>query len=112
MAGESTDVYRRRWQRSAHLVLGDLLAFDDLPAMAWTIAVSGAITGTADSLTATPDETRSAFMAWADRLGSKWSERTDSAGAIHLYAPFTWKQTEPVGAIRATIYPEFDGGEA
>ena len=111
MATESTDVYRR-WQRSAHLVLGGLLAFDDLPAMTWTIAVSGAITGTADSLTSTPDETRSAFTAWADRLGSKWSERTDSAGAIHLYAPFTWKKTEPVGAIRATIYPAVDGGES
>jgi hypothetical protein len=111
MATESTEVYRRRWQRSAHLVLGELLAFDDLPALAWTIAVSGAITGTADSLTATPDGTRAAFTAWADRLGSQWSERTDSAGVIHLYAPFTWKQTEPVGAIRATIHPELDGGD-
>ncbi|MDX3713405.1 hypothetical protein PV733_31580 [Streptomyces europaeiscabiei] len=112
MAAESTNVYRRRWQREAHRVLGELLAFDDLPAMAWTIAVSGAITGAVDSLTSTPVEQRAAFEAWAARLGATPSERTDSAGVIHLYAPFEWKLAELVGAIRATIYPPFeDGGE-
>lgn len=110
MAGESTQMYRRRWQRDAHRVLDELLAFDDLPAVAWTIAVSGALTGAVDSLTSTPSEQRAAFTAWAGRLGVTPSERTDSAGVVHLYAPFTWKQAEPVGAIRATIHPEFDGG--
>lgn len=108
MAAESTNVYRRRWQREAHRVLGELLAFDDLPAVAWTIAVSGAITGAVDSLTSTPVEQRAAFTAWAGRLGAKPTERTDRAGVIHLYAPFAWGQAEPVGAIRATIHPEFD----
>jgi hypothetical protein len=108
MAAESTNVYRRRWQREAHRVLGELLAFDDLPAMSWTIAVSGAITGGVDSLTSTPAEQRAAFAAWAARLKATPSERTDSAGVVHLYASFAWKRSEQVGAIRATIHPEFD----
>ncbi|MDX3550091.1 hypothetical protein PV724_47400 [Streptomyces europaeiscabiei] len=108
MAAESTNVYRRRWQREAHRVLGELLAFDDLPAMAWTIAVSGAVTGAVDSLTSTPVEQRAAFTAWAARLGATPTERTDRAGVVHLYAPFAWGQAVTVGAIRATIHPEFD----
>jgi hypothetical protein len=112
MAAESTNVYRRRWQRDGHRVIGELLAFDDLPAVSWTLAVSGAITGTVDSLSSTPAEQRAAFDAWAARLEATPSERIDRAGVVHLYASFSWKKAEPVGAIRAAIYPPFeDGGE-
>jgi hypothetical protein len=110
MASEQTNMYRRRWQREGHRVIGDLLAFDDLPAVSWTLAVSGAITGTVDGLSSTPAEQRAAFTAWAARLEAKPSERVDRAGVVHLYAVFSWGKAEPVGALRATIYPPFEDG--
>jgi hypothetical protein len=110
MAAEQTNVYRRRWQREGHRVIGELLAFDDLPAVSWTLAVSGAITGTVDSLSSTPAEQRAAFDAWAARLNATPSERTGRTGVVHLYAPFAWGDAEPVGALRATITPAFEDG--
>jgi hypothetical protein len=46
------------------------LKSDDLPAITWTIAISGALVGDVDSLTSTPVEQRNAFSAWA---GSIWA---------------------------------------
>lgn len=105
-----------RWQGLAREALGDFLAaamVEGLPAMAWTIASNGAMTGTVDSLTTDPAGMRAAFDAWAFRLGAKPEERTDSSGVVHLYARFTWARNYLVGgAIRATIVPPMgDGGD-
>ncbi|MEU1919330.1 hypothetical protein ABZ742_04055 [Streptomyces albogriseolus] len=101
-----TSMYQRRWQRDAHQALGEFLATDDLPAVTWTIAISGALVADIDSLTSTPDEQRAAFEAWARHLDAKViPERTSSSGAIRLYAQFSWQDDRVRGAIRCSIYP-------
>ncbi|WP_060905360.1 hypothetical protein [Streptomyces scabiei] len=103
-------MYVRRWQRDAHRALGELLKADDLPGVTWTIATSGALVADVDSLTSTPDEQRAAFDAWARHLDADViPERVDSGGATHLYAKFSWQGERVRGAIRATIYPPFEG---
>jgi len=115
MAVENAD--RLRWQDLAHQALSDFLAaamVEDLPAIAWTIASNGAMTGAVDSLTTSPEGMRAAFNAWAYRLGAEPSERVDSSGTVHLYARFTWARNYLVGgALRATIVPAMDddGGD-
>jgi hypothetical protein len=99
-----------RWQRDAHRVLGKFLAAatrNDLPAMSWTIAISGALVGDVDSLTLTPVEQRAAFDRWAKQLAAEVApERIDSDGVTHLYAKFKVPDTFSAGgAIRASIYP-------
>ncbi|MEV0220852.1 hypothetical protein [Streptomyces sp. NPDC050704] len=108
--------FKLRWQRAAHRALDEFLtsaAELGLPALSWTIATSGALVGDVDSLTSTPDEMRAAFRTWAGVLGGTVTpERTDSDGAAHLYAKFTWsKDPEVRGAIRATIVPPFEDGD-
>ncbi|GAA3121960.1 hypothetical protein [Streptomyces echinatus] len=102
--------YMRRWQRAAHQALGEFLKAD-LPAVSWSIPVSGALVGDVDSLTSTPDEQRAAFAAWTQYLGADvMPERTDSGGVTRLYAKF-WRQGDRDGvrgAIRASIYPPMD----
>ena len=116
MAVENAD--RLRWQELAHQALGDFLAaamVEGLPAIAWTIASNGAMTGTVDSLATNPADMRAAFDAWAFRLGATPDERTDSAGVVHLHARFTWARNYLVGgAIRAQLTPpmEDQGGAA
>ncbi|WP_336052170.1 hypothetical protein [Streptomyces sp. CA2R101] len=82
-------------------------AVNGLPALVWTIATSGAITGEADGLTATADEQRAAVHAWAACLGATVDERVDKAGAAHLYARWSFEQDgfDVGGCIRATIHP-------
>ena len=110
MAVENAD--HLRWQELARQALGDFLAaamVEDLPAIAWTIASNGAMTGTIDSLVTDPADMRAAFDAWAFRLGGEPTERTDSAGTVHLYARFTWARNYLVGgAIRAEMVPPMD----
>ncbi|MEU3613473.1 hypothetical protein ABZ725_14315 [Streptomyces sp. NPDC006872] len=106
-------MYLRRWQRDAHRALGEFLRVDGLPAVTWTIPVSGALVADVDSLTSTPDEQRSAFAAWARHLGADvMPERTDSGGTVHLYAKFSWRgqgvRAAVRGAIRASIYPPME----
>jgi hypothetical protein len=112
-----SNVYRLRWQRDAHRVLGEFLksaAELGMPALSWTIATSGALVGDVDSLTSTPEAMRRAHATWAGFLGATvLPERVDSDGVAHLYAQFGWvKNPEVRGAIRADIYPPFDDGEA
>lgn len=107
---------RLRRQRDAHSALGRLLASAaelGLPAISWTIPVSGTLVGDVDSLTSTPAETRKAFLTWAGVLGAEVTpERPDSAGVTHLYGQFRLAVGFGVdGAIRATISPPFDGGD-
>lgn len=105
-------VYVRRWQRDAHLALGEFLQAD-LPGVTWTIATTGALVAEVGSLTSSPTEQRAAFGAWARHLNADVTpERVSSDGATHLYAKFAWQGERVRGAIRATIYPPFeDGGE-
>ena len=111
--GDITNRDRLRWQRDAHAAQGEFLATAielDLPAITWTIAVSGALVGDVDSLTTAPAAMRATFSTWAGVLGAMVRpERIDSSGAVHLYGKFTWSRNDLVrGAIRATIHPEFD----
>ena len=103
-------MYKRRWQRAAHQTLGEFLKAD-LPAVSWSIPVSGALVGDVDALTSTPAEQRAAFAAWTRYLGADvMPERVDSDGVTHLYAKF-WRQGDldgVRGAIRASIYPPLD----
>ena len=107
--------FNRRWQRDAHRALGRLLKLDSLPAITWTIPVSGALVGDIDSLTSSPDEQRAAFDVWARQLGAEVvPERATSDGNSYLYAKFRIDEGFGVGgAIRATIYPSMgdDGGD-
>ena len=112
MGRDTSNSYRLRWQRASHRAVGEFLATATelgLPAVMWTIATTGAITGEIDSLTSTPAEVRAAFARWAGTLGAQGSERVDHSGAVHLYARFAWsKDAEVRGAIRATIDPALD----
>ncbi|NUP18390.1 MAG: hypothetical protein HOZ81_20360 [Streptomyces sp.] len=114
MSGTS-NAYSLRWQRDAHRALGEFLATATelgMPALSWTIAISGALVGDVDSLTLPPAEMRAAFATWAGCIGAKvLPERTDRDGVCHLYATFAWAKNDQVrGAIRASIYPTLDEG--
>lgn len=108
------NAYSLRWQSDAHRVLGEFLAAarkQDLPALSWTIATSGALVGDVDTLNSTPEEMRAAFEAWTDWLGAKGvTDRMRRDGVIHLYAQFRRGDgaSEVSGAIRADIHPPFD----
>lgn len=109
-AFDVTDADRIRWQRMAHDEVGRFLAdaaTQNLPAIMWTIATTGAITGQADGLGSTPERQRADFDAWVAYLGVTPSERTHSDGGIVLYAKF--ERGDLVGgAIRADIAPPMD----
>lgn len=112
MPVSNTDLLR--WQALSYQALGDFLAaarVDGLPALAWTIASSGAVTGTVDSLTADLDGQRATFNVWAARLSAKTSQRVDQSGVVYLYGTFAWAgNRRVVGALRATLVPGMDVG--
>jgi hypothetical protein len=98
---------RLRWQRRAHAHLArflDAAVKQGLPAIAWTIATTGAITGTVSGLGVTTAEQREQFNAWATYLNATASERSRRDGSSTLYAKFE-VEGEPVGAIRAELVP-------
>jgi hypothetical protein len=102
---------RLRWQLRAHIILAQLLDAairQDLPAIAWTIATTGAITGTVNGLGVTADEQRLQFDAWVAYLGAERTERTRRDGSATLYAKFE-AAGETAGAIRAELVPPLDG---
>ncbi|MFE2497122.1 hypothetical protein [Streptomyces scopuliridis] len=109
----TADLYR--WQRRGHDALGLMLqhgADAELPALTWTIASSGALTGEAGSLLSTPAEQRAAIEAWSGFLNARIEERVDGDRVAHLYAAFSRGDGEVVCAIRATIFPDpTEGGE-
>jgi len=108
------NAYSLRWQSDAHRVLGDFLAAArerNLPAVSWTIAVSGALVGDVDSLSSTPAEMRAVFEAWTRWLNVEGvTDRMRGDGVTHLYAQFRRGKgaSEVRGAIRAEIHPPFD----
>lgn len=104
------DTYAHRWQATAGRILGELLAEGErhqLPPLCWTLATTGALTGTAEGLTATPDEQRAAITAWAAHLGADVTEHVRANGRITLHA-FLSRGGERIGALRAEIYPTDD----
>ncbi|MFH9574229.1 hypothetical protein ACH4MG_27275 [Streptomyces sp. NPDC017454] len=105
---------RLRWQMRAHIILAQFLdaaTQQGLPAIAWTIATTGAITGTVNGLGVTVDEQRQQFNAWVAYLQAGPTERTRRDGSATLYAKFEWGD-EPAGAIRAELVPPMDDGDA
>lgn len=105
-----TEADRIRWQRQAHIALGQFLdaaTRQGLPAIAWTIATTGAITGTVIGLGVTVDEQRKQFNAWVAFLEATPTERTRRDGSATLYAKFE-VDGEPAGAIRAELVPPMD----
>ena len=106
-----------RWQLRAHEALGVLIAHgvgNDFPPLTWTLASTGALTGEAVGLTATPAEQRAAVEVWAGYLRATVKERVKGDGTVELNAHFKWSDSDyDGGAIRATIFPPLDdeGGE-
>lgn len=104
--------YSLRWQSDAHRVLGEFLAAakqQNLPALSWTIATSGALVGDVDSLNSTPAQMRAAFEAWTGWLiADGVTDRLRRDGVTHLYAQFRRGKgaSEVRGAIRADIDPQ------
>jgi hypothetical protein len=98
---------RLRWQRLAHEEVGRFLADapeQNLPAITWIVATSGAITGRVDGLGVTPEQQRAAFEAWAAYLDVTPTERDHRDGSVTLHARFE-RGLLVGGAIRADIAP-------
>lgn len=98
-----------RWQATAHLILGKLIAEgqqNGLPALTWTLATTGALTGEASMLDG-PDRQRAAVAAWARHLGATIHEHARGEGRAELIAPFD-RDGERRGVIRAELFPELD----
>ena len=103
-----------RWQREAHRTVADFLAAADalnLPAITWTIATSGAVTGQVDGLTRTPEEQRATVEAWARYFNLPVAERALEDGTVYLTVRFK-TETMVGGVIRADILPSMDDEEA
>jgi hypothetical protein len=65
-----TQADRFGWQMAAARELAAILeAHPGLPAIAWTIGPSGALSGRINGLTAPAAEVRATFTAWRDALG-------------------------------------------
>jgi hypothetical protein len=99
-----------RWQRAAYRAVGDFLAAAtalNLPAITWTIAESGAVTGTVGSLLRTPEQQRHDVEAWARYFNLPVNEHARQDGSSTLTVRF---KTEAMvgGVIRADIHPPMD----
>lgn len=116
MAGYSTgNADRLRWQVRSHITLArflDAAIRDGLPAIAWTIATTGAITGTVNGLGVSASEQRRQFEAWAVHLQATPREQSRRDGSTSLYAAFEVADV-PAGAIRAELVPPMvdEGGD-
>lgn len=105
--GDARNAALLRLQMRAHIHLAGLLndaATRQLPAIVWTIATTGAITGRVHGLGVTADEQREQFDAWAAHLQVTPRETSHHDGGLSLSAGFA-VDGEPVGAIRADIAP-------
>lgn len=106
----TTTAYHYRWQATAQRILGEMLSEAEehrLPPLCWTLATTGALTGTAEGLTATPDEQRAAITAWAAHLGATVTETQRADGRVSLHA-FLSRDGERIGALRAELHPTND----
>jgi hypothetical protein len=99
-----------RWQREAHRAVADFLAAADaldLPAITWTIAETGAVTGAVHGLGRTPEGQRATVEAWARYVNLPIAERTRRDGGVTLTVRFK-TETMVGGVIRADIAPPTD----
>jgi hypothetical protein len=99
-----------RWQRAAHRAVGDFLAAAaalGLPAITWTIAETGAVTGAVHGLGRTPEEQRTTVVAWARYFNLPVAERARQDGSVTLTVRFK-TETMVGGVIRADIDPPMD----
>ncbi|MET8129532.1 hypothetical protein ABZV67_37905 [Streptomyces sp. NPDC005065] len=107
----TTDMqYRYRWQATGHRVLRELLSSSKqagLPALTWTLATTGALTGEVSGLGATADEQRATITAWARHLGATVTETSRPDGRISLAASFPTHGGERTGVLRAEL-PDAD----
>lgn len=104
-----------RWQREAHRTVADFLAAADaldLPAITWTIAETGAVTGAVHGLGRTAAQQRAIVEAWARYFNLPVAERTRQDGGAVLTVKFK-TETMVGGVIRADLDPPMDdeGGE-
>lgn len=102
-----TQADRLRWQQMAHEEVGRFLADaveQGLPAIAWTVATTGAITGEVDGVGVTPEQQRTAFEAWAAHLAVTPTERKRRDGSVAMRARFE-RSLLVGGALRADIAP-------
>jgi hypothetical protein len=104
-----------RWQRAAYRAVGDFLAAAtalNLPAITWTIAESGAVTGTVGGLMRTPEQQRRDVELWARYFNLPIAERALKDGSVTLTVRFK-TETMVAGVIRADIHPPMDdeGGD-
>ncbi|MCX5365913.1 hypothetical protein OG864_45265 [Streptomyces sp. NBC_00124] len=112
MRGQFSNQDRLRWQGAANAAVARFLsdaAARDLPAVVWTIQVTGEIAGQVP-FASTREEQHAAFDAWTRYLLAAPVRHTGPDGTVHLYAKFEKSDTVR-GVIRAAIAPEFDGGE-
>lgn len=96
-----------RWQREAHRAVGDFLAAAtalNLPAVTWTIAETGAVTGAVHGLGRTLAEQRATVTAWAKYFNLPIREHALSDGRCTLTVRFK-TETMVAGVIRADIDP-------
>ncbi|MEU2924181.1 hypothetical protein ABZ636_03840 [Streptomyces sp. NPDC007251] len=103
-----------RWQRAAHRAVGDFLAAAtalNLPAITWTIAVTGAVTGAVGGLGRTPEEQRATVEAWARYFNLPVAEYVRRDGSVTLTVRFK-TETLVGGVIRADIYPPMGDEDA
>ncbi|MFF3730867.1 hypothetical protein ACFYXM_11225 [Streptomyces sp. NPDC002476] len=99
-----------QWQRRGQKLIDTLLTDAprlNLPPLTWTLAVSGAVTGSADHLNYTPAEQREAIRQWAAHVGVPVDTEHTPDGREELYAG--WQiavdgEVGPVqGCFRATV---------
>ena len=96
-----------RWQREAHRAIADFLAAAtalNLPAVTWTIAETGAVTGAVHGLGRTPEEQRATVTAWARYFNLPINEYARQDGSATLTVRFR-TETMVGGVIRADIHP-------
>jgi len=102
-----------RWQHAAHRAVGDFLIAAtalDLPAITWTIATTGAVTGAVHGLGRTPQQQRATVEAWARYFHLPISEYARQDGSVTLAVRFK-TETMVGGVIRADIAPPMGSGE-
>lgn len=97
-------------QQRGHEALGAVMrsgAVNRLPALAWTVAPSGDLTGQPPT-SSSPGEQRTAIDLWAAHLDTHTQQTTSSDGVTRLWAPFVWRR-DPGATARGEIRAEIGG---
>lgn len=97
-------------QQRGHEALGAVMrsgAVNRLPAMVWTLAPSGDLTGQPPA-SSSADEQRAAIDLWATHLDTHTQHLTSTDGATRLWAPFVWRR-DPGATARGELRAEIGG---